>query len=70
VIFSVVFFFAGSDTSSNTVAFAIMELSQNPEIQEKLRREILEKTKTSNGQITYENLHEMSYLSQVVNGTF
>lgn len=63
-----IFFFAGADTSSTTVAYAITELSHHPDIQEKLRTEILKKTEGSNGEITYDNLHEMTYLSQVANG--
>lgn len=45
-----------------------MELGLHPEIQEKLRKEVLEKTNASDGEITYENLHEMTFLGQVVNG--
>lgn len=63
-----VFFFAGADSSSTSVAYAILELSHNLEVQEKLRKEITEKTKGSNGEITYDNLHEMTYLNQVMNG--
>lgn len=62
------FFFAGSDTSSTAISFAIIELSHHPEIQEKLRQEIIEKTKETKGVINYDNLHEMTYLNQVVNG--
>lgn len=63
-----IFFFAGADTSSTAIAYGMVELGHHPEIQEKLRKEILEKTKDSNGEITYDNLHEMTYLNQVVSG--
>lgn len=63
-----VFFLAGADTSSTVIAYAITELGHHPEIQDKLRDEITEKVKSCNGEITYESLHEMTYLSQVVNG--
>ncbi|KAG5669767.1 hypothetical protein PVAND_000061 [Polypedilum vanderplanki] len=36
---------------------------------DKLREEINEKTKGEKGEITYENLHEMTYLNQVINET-
>lgn len=62
------FFFAGSDTSSTTIAFALAELSNNQEVQDKLRKEIEEKTKETDGEITYEALSDMSYLNMVVNG--
>ena len=63
-----IFFFGGSDTSSTTISYALTELAYNLDIQDKLRQEILEKTKDTNGDITYEALHEMKYLSQVVDG--
>ncbi|XP_070493902.1 cytochrome P450 6A1-like [Chironomus tepperi] len=63
------FFFAGSDTSSTTISFALTELAFNQDVQNRLRLEILDKTKATNGQISYENLHQMTYLSQVVNET-
>lgn len=59
------FFFAGADTSSTTMAFALIELGRNLEIQDRVRKEVLEKSK---GEITYEALMEMNYLNQVVNG--
>lgn len=62
------FFFAGADTTSSAISFAITELSQHPEIQSKLRAEINDKIKSTEGKITYESLQEMSYLSQVVSG--
>jgi cytochrome P450 family 6 len=65
---SFLFLFAGSDTSSTTISFALIELAYNQDVQKKLRMEITEKTKNSNGEITYENLQEMTYLTQVMNG--
>jgi cytochrome P450 family 6 len=62
------FFFAGSDTSSTALSYALVELSHNPRVQDKLRKEIKEKVASSNGVITYENIQEMTYLSYVVNG--
>jgi cytochrome P450 family 6 len=63
-----IFFFAGADTSSTAISFALTELAFNQDLQEKLRQEILDKTKDSNGELTYDNINEMTYLNQVVNG--
>lgn len=65
-----IFFFAGGDTSSSAISYTIAELGDNLHIQEKLRQEVLEKTKNTNGEITYDNLNEMTYLNQVVNGNY
>jgi len=62
------FFFAGSDTSSTTISFTLAELAHNQDVQEKLRAELSEKTKDTNGEISYDLLHELTYLNQVVNG--
>ncbi|XP_073844563.1 probable cytochrome P450 6a14 [Musca autumnalis] len=61
-----VFFFAGFETSSTTMAFAIYELARNPDVQEKLRKEIMESLKKTNGKLTYEALNDMQYLEQVM----
>lgn len=62
------FFFAGSDTSSTTISFALTELAFNQDAQDKLRAELLEKTKDTNGEISYDLLQELTYLNQVVSG--
>ncbi|EFA12629.1 cytochrome P450 6a2 [Tribolium castaneum] len=60
------FFTAGFETSSSTMAMCLYEIAKEPEYQEKLRQEICEIT---NGEITYENLFEMKYLDQVFSET-
>lgn len=64
-----VFFLGGFETSSTTMSFALLELSQNPEIQQKLREEIklvLEKHRN----LTYEAIMDMPYMDKVVHGKF
>lgn len=64
-----VFFFAGADASSTTIALALTELAYNIEAQDKLREEIVKITKgEKNTDITYDQLQEMTYLNQVING--
>lgn len=64
-----VFFLGGFETSSSTMTFALYELAQNQELQDRLREEVNEvfEREKSTG-ITYETLNSMTYLSQVVSG--
>ncbi|KAI2473941.1 hypothetical protein C4B38_000036 [Diabrotica virgifera virgifera] len=64
-----VFFIAGFETSSTTISFALLELSKNPEIQDKLREEIRSVLKKHNNEFTYDAIMEMKYLDKVVNET-
>ncbi|XP_012232608.1 cytochrome P450 6B7-like isoform X2 [Linepithema humile] len=63
-----VFFAAGYETSSNTIAFCLYELALNQEIQEKTRREIRNAIKPLGGKLTYDTVQEMKYLDMVILG--
>jgi len=43
-------------------------LSAHPEVQDKLRAEINEKAKQTNGEITYDSINAMEYMDMVVSG--
>ena len=59
---------AGRDTTAGALSFTFKELSAQPEIVRKLRREILEKVGPSRAP-TYEDLKSMPYLQHVMNET-
>jgi cytochrome P450 family 6 len=63
-----VFFAAGYETSSTTMTFTLFELSQNHNLQDKLRQEINSVLAKHNNQITYDAIMEMTYMDQVING--
>lgn len=65
-----IFFLGGFETSSTTMTFAMLELAQNQDIQEKLRKEIKKVLTKHEGKISYEAVMEMRYLEQVINGTY
>lgn len=66
---SFVFMLGGFETSSTALTFALFELANNPEIQEKVRVEVCSVLARHDGKITYDALKEMTYLEQVVNET-
>lgn len=64
-----IFFTAGFETSSATMSFALYELARNPKIQEKLRLEIQEALKKSQGKITQQLINSMEYLEMIISET-
>lgn len=54
------------ETTSLTVSHLCYHLSQNLEVQEKLRKHILSKLEATNGEVTYESLKSMDYLDQAI----
>ena len=58
----------GYETSSTTLSFTLYELALHPEIQHRLREEILQVLNKHNGELTYDGIQEMSYLDRVVAG--
>ncbi|XP_056643078.1 probable cytochrome P450 6a14 [Diorhabda sublineata] len=63
---SFVFFIAGFETSATTMTFALLELAQRQDIQDKLREDINEVLARHDNEITYEAIMEMTYLEKVV----
>lgn len=59
------FFFAGYETVSSSMKLLILELARNPDIQDRLRREI-DEYHSKYGKIDYEKINQMKYLDMVV----
>ncbi|XP_014481508.1 PREDICTED: cytochrome P450 6k1-like isoform X2 [Dinoponera quadriceps] len=64
-----IFFAGGFETSSSAMSFTMYELALQQEIQDRLRKEILDTLDKTDGQITYEMIQSMSYLDMVVSET-
>ncbi|KAI5651608.1 cytochrome p450 domain-containing protein [Phthorimaea operculella] len=64
-----VFYVAGFETSSTTLGFLLYEISQNPEIQEKLLSEVDEYLEKNDGKVSYDTLNDLRYMTKVINET-
>ncbi|XP_060072369.1 cytochrome P450 3A8-like [Ylistrum balloti] len=62
-----VFFFAGYETTTITLAMASYYLALYPEYQDKLRQELTDKIGSQ--QVTYDNIREVKYLEMIINET-
>lgn len=65
---ALVFFLGGFDTTSVLMCYIMYELAINPDIQERLRREVDDTFEKCEGKLSYEALAKMSYLDMVVSG--
>ncbi|KAJ0177501.1 hypothetical protein K1T71_007510 [Dendrolimus kikuchii] len=63
---AVLFLFAGFDTVSTTMAFMLHELAVNPDVQERLYREIIDNEECNGGKFDYNSVQHMKYLDMVV----
>ncbi|XP_055696257.1 cytochrome P450 6a9-like [Lutzomyia longipalpis] len=63
------FFIAGFETSSSTMTFALYELAQHQDIQDRAREEVRKVLEKYNGKYTYEACMEMKYVDQIINET-
>ncbi|KAK0178496.1 hypothetical protein PV327_007382 [Microctonus hyperodae] len=66
---ALIFFVAGFETSSKTISTTLYELAIHPEIQEKLRIEIINILNIHNGKLSYDAINEMKYLDMVMKET-
>ncbi|XP_008049707.1 cytochrome P450 3A5 isoform X2 [Carlito syrichta] len=65
---SIIFIFAGYETTSSVLSFIMYELATHPDVQQKLQEEI-DRTFPNKAPTTYDALMQMEYLDMVVNET-
>ncbi|KAJ4432916.1 hypothetical protein ANN_15173 [Periplaneta americana] len=63
------FFAADFDTSTATLTFALYEMSQNPDVQQRLRMEIEDVLATHGPEVSYDAIQKMTYLEMVMSET-
>ncbi|XP_030369030.1 probable cytochrome P450 6a18 [Scaptodrosophila lebanonensis] len=64
-----IFFLAGFETSSSTMAFALYELSRHQDVQDKLRAELNDVLELHEQKLTYECIQDLKYMNQVISET-
>jgi len=63
------FLVAGFDSSALCISYTLYELGENQEIQERLRKEVQDVLDANNGELTYDNLNDMTFMSQIISET-
>lgn len=63
-----IFFIAGFETTASTMSYCLLELAANPNIQEKLVKEILSTLELNNNILTYDVIKHMPYMEMVIKG--
>lgn len=66
------FYIAGSETTSSTIAYTLYELAMYPDILQRVQNEIIQCLQKhdlrTDGHLTYEAVHDMPYLDMCING--
>ncbi|GIY25221.1 cytochrome P450 3A8 [Caerostris darwini] len=62
----VIFFLAGYETTATTLSCASYLLALNPDVQDRLREEVVRALEETRGELTYETIHNMKYLDNVI----
>lgn len=65
---SFIFFVAGFETSSSTMAYCLHELANNHDLQRRVHREIDEVMKKYNDEITYDSMMDLKFLESCIDG--
>lgn len=65
---AVLFFIAGFETASSGMCFLLYELAVNPDIQDRLAKEIREHDAKNGGKFDFNSIQSMTYLDMVTSG--
>lgn len=66
----VIFFIAGFEGISSEMCLGLYELALNPEVQERLAKEIKENDAKHGGKLDYNSILDMNYLDMFISGEF
>uniref|UniRef100_A0AAT9UU58 Cytochrome P450 6PZ21 n=1 Tax=Maconellicoccus hirsutus TaxID=177089 RepID=A0AAT9UU58_MACHI len=63
---SLLFFLAGYETTSTNICYLLLELAQNPSIQDKVRDEVHAVLSANDGELNFDDLKKMTYTDMVI----
>ena len=64
-----IFYIAGNETSSSTVAYTLYELTQNDELMDRAQEDIKSTLEKHQGELTYESIMDMKFIDLCVKET-
>lgn len=67
---TMLYMFAGYETSATTGQLAVYEMARHPELQQRARDEVNKVLAKYDGQCSYEAQNEMVYLNMVLDGEY
>lgn len=65
---SFIFLTAGSESTANTISFTLLNLTQHPEVQQRVQREV-DSVLKQHGGWNYDAIRDLTYMDQVIQGT-
>lgn len=57
---------AGFETTAYTVAYCLLKLAANLDVQEKIRQEVLDTLAENDGNLTYNIIKNISYIKNII----
>lgn len=64
-----IFYIAGNETSTSTIAYTLYELSQNVDLMHRAQQDVEKAMKEHNGQLTYDTIKDMQFIDLCVKET-
>lgn len=62
------FYIAGYETTSSTLTYLLYHVARNPEVQKRLHQELDHILQDHPGEVRYESMMKMTYMTQVIKG--
>jgi cytochrome P450 len=68
VAHAITFFLDGFETSSAALSFSLYALATNPDVQDRVREEVESVLRRHGGELTFDDIQEMTYLDMFLAG--